>query len=232
MPPLPPAAPLVHARDRDARRTVPAGGAGAGDRRTGANWSVWPVPVALDQRAAAAPADLRRAGTRAERRLAGRAQPGRALLAARPSPPAASARPACRAAANRGRRAGRSAPPPRPGPACRPNIASSSVGKPAIRSAPNTRSGPQPPQPLGDSDHVGPQVPPLHPLEHQVVAGLHGEVQMRHQPRLLGHQPLKLGVDLGRVDRGEPQPRAAPARRPGGRRSIAPRLGWPGRSLP
>ena len=86
------------------------------------------------------------------------------------------------------------------------NIASSSVGKPAIRSAPNARSGRSRRSRARELDHVGAPVPPLHALEDQIIAGLHGEMQMRHQPRLLGDEPSRVGVDRGRVERREPQP--------------------------
>ena len=47
----------------------------------------------------------------------------------------------------------------------------------------------------------------LHALEDEVVAGLKGEMQMRHQARL-GRQQVSQGVvDLDGVDRGEAQAR-------------------------
>ncbi len=57
----------------------------------------------------------------------------------------------------------------------------------------------------GDGDRLGARMPPLHPLQDQIVAGLQRQVQMRHQPLLFGQQPPQLVVDLGRVERGEPQ---------------------------
>ena len=85
-------------------------------------------------------------------------------------------------------------------------MASSSVGKPAIRSAPKTRSGRSRRRLASEADHVVAQVPALHPLEHEVVARLDRQVQVRQQPRLVGHQLAQVGVDRGRVERGQPQP--------------------------
>jgi hypothetical protein len=44
--------------------------------------------------------------------------------------------------------------------------------------------GAQPARLVAEADGVVAQVPPLHPLEDQVVARLQAEVQMRHQARL------------------------------------------------
>ena len=88
----------------------------------------------------------------------------------------------------------------------RSNIASVSVGKPAIRSAPNAMSGRSPAK-GAQADHVGAPVAALHALQDQVVARLDAEVQMRHQARLVGDQIDQIGVDLGRIDRGQAQAR-------------------------
>ena len=59
----------------------------------------------------------------------------------------------------------------------------------------------------GCGDGLGSAVPPLHPLQDQIVAGLQRQMQMRHQPRLLAEQPPELVVDLARIERGQPQAR-------------------------
>ena len=42
---------------------------------------------------------------------------------------------------------------------------------------------------------------PLHALQDQIVAGLEREMQMRHQPLLLGERREQRLVDLDRIDR-------------------------------
>ena len=71
----------------------------------------------------------------------------------------------------------------------RRNISSVSVGKPAIRSAPITMSGRKARARARRGDRLRAAVAALHPLQDQVVAGLQRQVQMRHQPRLVGEQP-------------------------------------------
>ena len=61
-------------------------------------------------------------------------------------------------------------------------MASVSVGKPAMMSAPNTMSGRSRRTCVAERDRVGAQMPALHALEDQVVAGLQRQMQMRHQP--------------------------------------------------
>lgn len=68
-------------------------------------------------------------------------------------------------------------------------------------------AGPGRPQPQAEPDHVGPQMPPLHPLEDQIIAGLHAQMDMRHEARLARQMGEELVVDLGRIERGEPEPR-------------------------
>ena len=92
--------------------------------------------------------------------------------------------------------------------------------------------GPQPPHLLAERDRVGAQMPPLHALEDQVVAGLQRQMQMRHQPRLVGERIEQVGVGLDRVDRREPQPLAAPARACRICFTSVPSFGAPGRSAP
>jgi hypothetical protein len=53
-------------------------------------------------------------------------------------------------------------------------------------------------------------MPPLHPLQHQVVHRLEAQVQVRHQPRFLRQDPEKLLVDGRRIERREPQARQLP----------------------
>ena len=66
------------------------------------------------------------------------------------------------------------------------NAASLSVGKPAIRSAPKAMSGRDRADRRDQGEGVGPRVPALHPLEDEIVSGLKGKVEVRHEPRLLG----------------------------------------------
>ena len=50
------------------------------------------------------------------------------------------------------------------------------------------------------------RVPPLHALEDQIVARLQREMEMRHEPRLLGDGAKRLCIDLDRIERRQPQP--------------------------
>ena len=81
----------------------------------------------------------------------------------------------------------------------RRNISSLSVGNPAIRSAPIAMSGRKRAARAADAIASARRVPPLHPLEDQIVAGLQRQVQMRHQPRLLGDQAVheRSSISLG-----------------------------------
>ena len=54
-------------------------------------------------------------------------------------------------------------------------------------------------------DRLRAAVPPLHALQDQIVAGLQRQMQMRHQPRLVGEQLPEILVDLARIERGQPQ---------------------------
>ena len=76
-----------------------------------------------------------------------------------------------------------------------------------MMSAPNTTSGPQPAHLLAERDRIGARMAALHALEDHVVAGLQRQMQMRHQPRLVGERIEQIGVGLDRVDRRQPQPR-------------------------
>ncbi len=62
------------------------------------------------------------------------------------------------------------------------------------------------PQPLDDPNRVGAGMPPLHPLEHHVVAGLERQVDVRHDPRLARDKIEQPVVDLDRIERRQPQP--------------------------
>ncbi len=55
-------------------------------------------------------------------------------------------------------------------------------------------------------ERVGAAVPARHALQHEVVAGLDREMEMRHEARLLAHQTPEIVVDLHRIERGEAQP--------------------------
>ena len=87
----------------------------------------------------------------------------------------------------------------------RSNIASVSVGKPAMMSPPNATSGRSRRTSVAEGDGVGARVAALHALEDHVVAGLQRQMQMRHQPRVVGERIEQIGVGLDRVDRGQPQ---------------------------
>ena len=71
---------------------------------------------------------------------------------------------------------------------------------------------------------------PLHALQGQVVAGLQRQMEMRHQPLLLGDRRHQRGIGLDRVDRGEPRAAAAPARASAPWRTSLPSVISPGRS--
>ena len=66
---------------------------------------------------------------------------------------------------------------------------------------------PQPPHLVAERDRVGAQVPPLHALEDEIVARLQRQMQVRHQPRVIGEGIEQVAVGLDRIDRREPQPR-------------------------
>ena len=75
------------------------------------------------------------------------------------------------------------------------------------------------------------EMPALHALQDQVVAGLQRQMQMRHQPRLLGDQPPQIVVDRGGIERGQPQPRQFRHQRQQAADHLA-EAGAPGRSRP
>ncbi len=91
--------------------------------------------------------------------------------------------------------------------------------------------GAKPPDLVAEADGVGAAVPALHALQDHVVARLQREMQMRHQPLLLGDGAHQLRVGLDGIDRGEAEARKLrhvlqdlPHERP--------RRGRPGRSAP
>ena len=49
-------------------------------------------------------------------------------------------------------------------------------------------------------------MPALHPLQDHVVAGLQRQMQMRHQPLVVGDGVEQIAIGLDRIDRGNPQP--------------------------
>ena len=65
--------------------------------------------------------------------------------------------------------------------------------------------GAQLPHLRAEGSSVGAGVAPLHALEDHVVAGLQGEVQVRHQARLLGDSLDQVRVGFNLVDGGEAQ---------------------------
>ncbi len=66
--------------------------------------------------------------------------------------------------------------------------------------------GPQPAHGVAERDGVGAAMAALHALEDHVVARLHGEVEMRHQPLLLRDGAHQFVVGFDAVDGGEAQP--------------------------
>jgi len=50
------------------------------------------------------------------------------------------------------------------------------------------------------------RVPPLHPLEREIVAGLQRQMQMRHQPRLVRDRIKQRLVGLDGIDGRQPKP--------------------------
>ena len=60
---------------------------------------------------------------------------------------------------------------------------------------------PQPPHLRAERDGVIAQVPPFHPLQNHVVAGLQRQMQMRHQPRIVSDDVEQVAIGLDRVDR-------------------------------
>ena len=134
-----------------------------------------------------------------------------------PSPPratpAACALRACRGGANTGRRAGASGRTHRRGRANAANIASVSVGKPGDEVGAEHDVGPQRAAAAAQKREASAcGVAALHALEDQVVAGLQREMQVRHQPRLLGEGVDQVRVDLDAVDATTAAAAAAPER--------------------
>ncbi len=171
------------------------GAAGAASR-TGVNCSVRPVPPRFRQNAA------RRADFAVEMP---RAAPARRARASRRARSLTTAPGSCgiRAAGVPGRgENGKTCRCVSPHSSTRSserrNIASVSVGKPAIRSAPNTISGRSRRTCVAERDRIGAQMPPLHALEDEIVAGLQRQMQMRHQPLVAARRH--------RADRGRPRP--------------------------
>ncbi len=56
-------------------------------------------------------------------------------------------------------------------------------------------------------DGIVAQMTALHALQDHVVARLHRQVQMRHQPRLVGQSAHQIGVGFGLIDRRQAQAR-------------------------
>ena len=69
------------------------------------------------------------------------------------------------------------------------NMSSLSVGKPAMKSAPSATPGRRSRARCTGRERKPARMAALHALQDQVVAGLHRQMQMRHQPRLLGDEP-------------------------------------------
>ena len=135
------------------------------------------------------------------------AQPGGPLAATAPRHRRACARPACRGAAVGKHVQERDVRHRPPAPAFRRTCASVSVGKPAIRSAPKAmpgRSARARAIAASASARVWRRFMRLRIMSSPACSG---EMQMRHQPRLLGEQAPQVVVDRGRIDGGQPQAR-------------------------
>ncbi len=65
--------------------------------------------------------------------------------------------------------------------------------------------GAQEPHLVAECNNIGPQVPPLHTLEHHVVTRLQADMQVRHQSRLLGDEAIELVIHFNRIDRTQAQ---------------------------
>ena len=75
-----------------------------------------------------------------------------------------------------------------------------------MMSAPNTRSGRNARTLFAERDGVGAQMPPLHALEHEIVARLQRQMQMRHQPAFGRKRIDQIVVGFDRIDGGQSQP--------------------------
>ena len=60
---------------------------------------------------------------------------------------------------------------------------------------------PQPPHLRAEIDRIGAGMPPLHPLQNQIVAGLQRQMQMRHQAFIVRDHVEQIAVDLDLIDR-------------------------------
>ncbi len=61
--------------------------------------------------------------------------------------------------------------------------------------------GPQPPHLRAEIDRLLAGMPPLHPLQNQIVAGLQRQMQMRHQTFIACDHIEQIAVDLDLIDR-------------------------------
>ena len=66
---------------------------------------------------------------------------------------------------------------------------------------------PQAPRLGAEADRIRAEMPALHALEDHVVAGLHRQMQVRHQARLVGDRRHQVRIRLDLVDRRQPQAR-------------------------
>ena len=60
---------------------------------------------------------------------------------------------------------------------------------------------PQPPHLRAELDRVVSRMPPLHPLQDQIIARLQRQMQMRHQPFVVRDHVEQIGVGFDRIDR-------------------------------
>ena len=57
---------------------------------------------------------------------------------------------------------------------------------------------PQPPHLRAELNRIVARMPPLHPLQDQIVAGLQRQMQMRHQPLVVRDHVEQIAIDLDR----------------------------------
>jgi hypothetical protein len=60
---------------------------------------------------------------------------------------------------------------------------------------------PQAPHLRAEGNRLLPRMPPLHPLQDQIVAGLQRQMQMRHQARIVRDGIEQIRIRLDRIDR-------------------------------
>ena len=74
-----------------------------------------------------------------------------------------------------------------------------------MMSAPSAMSGRSRRTCAQNSMDICARMPPLHPLQNQVVAGLQRQMQMRHQAFIVADDVEQIAIGFDRVDRRNPQ---------------------------